>query len=147
MGSPMLNETLDICMRVGQHTLATWSSAQKVVSLSSAESEYYSKVRCASEAIGLANTTRELRHEAHVRIWTDVAAARGLALRSGSGAIQHLETKYFRLQQKEENQKIRSTVNPADLMTKNLDRKSLVMLCDLLNIKITSAVDQVRLRS
>ena len=30
------------CVRVGQHTLATWSSTQKVVSLSSAESVYYS---------------------------------------------------------------------------------------------------------
>ena len=40
--------------------------SQKVVSLSSAESEYYSMVRCASEAIGLAKTIRELGHEAHV---------------------------------------------------------------------------------
>ena len=49
-------------------TLATWSSTKKVVSLSSAESEYYSKVRCASEDIGLANTIRQLGHEARVRI-------------------------------------------------------------------------------
>ena len=128
------------CLRVGQHTLATWSSTQKVVSLSSAESEYYSMVRCASEAIGLATTIRELGHEALVRIWTDAAAARGLALRSGSGAIKHMETKYFWLQQKEKNQelkidKIRGTVNPADFMTKHLDGKRLVMLCELLNIK------------
>ena len=95
------------CLRTGQHALATWSSTQKVVSLSSAESEYYSTVRCASEALGLANTIRQLGHEAHVRIWTDAAAARGLALRSGSGAIKHMETKYFTLQQKEKNQEDR----------------------------------------
>ena len=110
------------------------------MSLSGAESEYCSTVRCASEAIGLANTIRELGHEAQVRIWTDAAAARGLALRSGSGAIKHMETKYFWLQQKEKNQelrieKIRGTVNPADSMTKHLDGKRLVMLCELLNIK------------
>ena len=92
--------------------MATWSSAQKVVSLSSAESEYCSVVRCANEAIGLANTVRE-----------HAAAARSLALRSGSGAIKHMEKKFFGLQQKEKNQelriqKIRGTVNPADLMTK-----------------------------
>ena len=74
-------------------------------------------VRCASEAIGLANTIRELGHEAQVRICTDAAAARGLALRSRSGAIKHMDTKYFWLQQKEKNQelrieKIRGTVNP-----------------------------------
>ena len=128
------------CLRVGQHTLATWSSTQKVVSLSSAESEYYSMVRCASEAIGLANTIRELGHEAHVRIWTDAAAARGPALRIGSGAIKHMETKCFWLKQKEKNQelrieKIRGTVSPADLMTRHLDEKCLVTMCELFNIK------------
>ena len=35
------------CLRVGQHTLATWSSTEEMVSLSSAESEHYSIVRCA----------------------------------------------------------------------------------------------------
>ena len=128
------------CLRFGQHTLATLSSTQNVVSQSSAESEYHGMVRCASEAIGLANTIRELGHEAQVRIWTDAAAARGLALRSGSGAIKHLETKYFWAAAERENQelrieKIRGTVNPADLMTKHLCGKRLLMLCELLNIK------------
>ena len=72
----------------------------EVVALSSAESEYHSMVRCAREAIGLANTIRELRHEVHERIWTGALGARGMALRSGSGAIKHMETKYFWLQQK-----------------------------------------------
>ena len=97
-------------------------------------------VRCASEAIGSANTARELEHEGRVRIWTDAAAARGPDLRSGSGAIKHMETKYFWPQQKEKNQELRiekipGTVDPADLMTKHLDGKRLMMLCDLLNIK------------
>ena len=47
-------------LRIGRHTLVTWSSTQKVATLSSAESEHYSMVRCASEVIGLANTVREL---------------------------------------------------------------------------------------
>ena len=64
----------------------------KVVSLSSAESEQYGMVRFASEAIGLAYTLQGL---GHVRTWTGAAASRGLALRSGSGAIKHVETKYF----------------------------------------------------
>ena len=128
------------CLRVGQHTPATWSSTQKVVSLSSAESEYYSMVLCASEAIGLANTIRELGHQAQIRVWTDAAAARGLALRSGSGTIKHMETKYFWLQKKEKNQelrveKIRGTASPTDLMTKHLDGKRLVTMCKRLSIK------------
>ena len=88
------------------------------VTLSSAESEDHSMVRCASEAIGLANTIRELGHKAHVRIWSVARALRG-----GSGAI------YIWTQQK-----IRGTVNPSDL-TKHLDGQRLMMLCDLQNIK------------
>ena len=88
-------------LRMGRYTLATWSSAQKVVSLSSGEAEYYSMARCASEAIGLANTVRELGREARVRISTDAAALRGPAVRKGSGTIKHMETKNFWLQQKQ----------------------------------------------
>ena len=100
----------------------------KVVSLSSAESENYSMVRCSSEAIGLANTVRELGHEAQIRIW------------SGSGAIKQMETKFFCPQQKEKNQELRiekilDTVNPADVMTKHLDEHRLVTLFELFNIK------------
>ena len=92
------------CLRVGQHIVVTRSSTRKVVSLSSGESEYYNVVRCVREIIGLASTIRELGHEAHVRVWTGAAAARVRAA-----------TKYFWLQQKEENkelriEKIRSTV-------------------------------------
>ena len=96
--------------------------------------------RCASEAIGLANKAREMGHEAHVRIWTDAAAARGLALRSRSGAIKHMETKYFLLQQKEKNQELQDREdswhsNPATWMTKHLDGSCLMMLCGFSNIK------------
>ena len=64
-------------------------------------------VRCASEAIGLAPRYESWDTRPHVRISTDAAAARGLALRSGSGAIKHMEVKYFWLQQKEKNQELK----------------------------------------
>ena len=77
------------------------------MSLSSAESEYYSMVRCASEAIGLANTMR------------------GSGTRTGSPKRELRNQGYGNevlwLQQKEKNlelriEKIRGTVNNADLM-------------------------------
>ena len=97
-------------------------------------------VRCASEAVELADTKREMGHEAHVRIWTNAAAARGLAFQSGFGAIKHIKTKYSGLQQKEKNrelkiEKIRGTVKSANLVTKHLDGKRLTVLCDLLSIE------------
>ena len=58
------------------HTLVTRSSTQKVASPSSGEPEHCSTQRCANEAIGLANTMRELGHKAQVRMWLDAAGAR-----------------------------------------------------------------------
>ena len=90
-----------------QDTLGTWSSTQKVVSLSSAEAAYHSTVRCASEALGMAKTIRELRHKGQVRVWTDAAAAHGLALGGRSGAAGHNDTKYLWLRQKKKNEELR----------------------------------------
>ena len=87
-------------MHIGRHKLAMWSSTQRVVPPSSAESQYYSMVHCASECIGLANTIRELGHEAHVGTWIHAAAVRDQALRSG-GAMKHMEGQYFGLQETE----------------------------------------------
>ena len=58
-----------------------------------------------------------------MRVWTDAAAsARGVAYPSGSGAIKHMGTTYYRPQQKDKNkdlriEKIRGGINPADLVT------------------------------
>ena len=76
------------------------------------------------------------------------AAARGLALRSANGAVKHMEIKFFWLQHNEKTQelraeKIRCTINPVDLMTKHLDRKRLVIWCDLLNFRR----DRIQLRN
>ena len=121
------------CLRVCQHTLATLSSTQKVVSPSSTESEYCSMVRCTSEA-GWSTLYES---------WdTRPTFEFGQLLQQHVGwlAMKHMEKTYFWLQQKEKNQefgidKICVAVNPADLMTKHLDGKRLVMMCDLLNIK------------
>ena len=67
------------------------------------------------------------------------AAARGLAIRSGSGAIKPHGDKVLQAAAEREEpgapRRIRGTVNPADLMTKNLDGKRLVMLCDLVDVQ------------
>ena len=77
-----------------------------MVAVSSAESEHI-MARCAGEAIGVANTIREVGHEAHVRIWTDAAAARELALRSGNASIKQRETNYFWLPATENTQELK----------------------------------------
>ena len=123
-------------LRLGGHTLRAWSSSQKVVALSSCESEYYSLVRCAGEAIGLREALREMQWDYSIRFWTDASAARGLALRTGGGQIKHMQARYYWLQECIKAgiltvEKIRGAVNPADLMTKHLDGTTMRVMCGL----------------
>ena len=109
-------------LRVGQHTLATWSWTQKVLSLSSAESEFYSMLRCASEAVGLANIVRELGHKAHVRIWTGAAAARWLAPPQRDWRHQtHGDKSTVGCQQKREEPGAQDREDPWHLQSRRLD--------------------------
>jgi hypothetical protein len=108
-----------------------------VVALSSCESEYYSLVRCAGEAIGLREALTEMQLGCSIRLWTDASAARGLALRTGGGQIKHMQAKHYWLRECIKAgiltvEKIRGTVIPADLMTKHLDGTTMHAMCGLL---------------
>ena len=83
-------------MRLGGHTLCAWSSSQKPCSC---ESEHYSLVRCAGEAIGLRETFKEMQLAYSIRQWADATAARGLALRAGGGQIKNMQAKHYWLQE------------------------------------------------
>ncbi len=119
----------------GGHTLCAWSSSLKAVALSSCESEYYSLVRCVDEATDLDEMLEEMQSNHSIRRW-----ARGLALRAGGGQIKHMQAKYYWLQECIKAgiltvEKIRGTVNPADLMTKHLDGTTMRAMCGLLDLK------------
>ena len=77
----------------------------------------------------MANTIREFGHEAHVRLRTDAAAPSGFALRSGSGAIEHVEARYFWLQQKEMNKEFKLE-DPRYSQFRRLDETSGWKTCD-----------------
>jgi hypothetical protein len=68
--------------------------------MSSCESEHYSLVRCAGEAIGLRETLEEMQLHYSIRLWTDASAAHGLALRTGGGQIKHMQAKCYWLQER-----------------------------------------------
>ena len=73
------------------------------MSLSSAELEYYGMARCASEAIGLTNTVR------------------GLALRSGSGAIKDMDKKILLASAEREEPGAQDRENPWHSQSRRLN--------------------------
>ena len=63
-------------------------------------------------------------------MWTDSAAAMGVVARQGVGKIRHLDTRTLWVQQAArggsiEYRKVLGTDNPADCLTKHVDRATL----------------------
>ena len=84
----------------GKHWIRHWSKLQPCVSLSSAEAEFYSMVRCVSEGMGIQGSLRDIGINATIHSLIDASAARGNAMRKGSGRIKHLEAQNLRVQEK-----------------------------------------------
>ena len=77
-------------------------------------------------------------------VLTDSSSAKAFASTRGLGRMRHLEVKDLWLQGLVENgrsklQKVRGDVNPADVMTKYLDRMSCVKLLALGGMRVVTA--------
>ena len=111
-------------VKVGQHTVLVKGASQKVVALSSAESEYYAMCRTAV----LAEFIRGILlfwfgGERKTRMKVDSSSAKSMAERKGVGQSRHIQAMYLWLQEKVaakelEIDKIKGEVNDSDLTTK-----------------------------
>ena len=104
-----------------------WSTTQSSVALSSAEAELTGICKGAAQGLGLQSLAKDLGLDWVVRVSTDAAAAVGICRRRGLGKIRHLATADLwiqdRLQKKDfELHRIPGVSNPADILTKHVDR-------------------------
>ena len=89
----------------GSHTIETWSVNQQVVSLSSAESEFYAIGSGCARGLTIKHVLLEILHtttpdaEIGMTVCTDSDAARGMIHRVGCGRVRHLQTRYLWHQQ------------------------------------------------
>ena len=107
----------------GSHLLKSWSSTQPLVSLSSAEAEYYGVVKAAATGLGYQALLQDLGVALPLRVWTDSSATIGICGRQGLGRVRHLATQTLWIQQRVrdgsfELWKVKGVENPADLFTK-----------------------------
>ena len=106
-----------------------------MVALSSSEAEFYALGRLVAGLLFLKWLGAELGTELRGKARSDSSAARGMAGRTGSGAVKHLETRWLWLQERVramqvEVEKVRGVVNPADLGTKILSGEKILELCN-----------------
>ena len=132
--------TSGACFFHGDHLIKAYSKTQANIALSSAEAEYYSMVKAASEGLGLKAMTMDYNKPLSPWMFVDATAAIGVAQRVGLGKLRHLETQSLWLQEAVRDKrvglsKVHGPVNPADLMTKHVDHGTQVRLLALMGVE------------
>ena len=74
------------------------TSTQQVVSLSTAESEFYGIVRGAASGIQLREAFMQFGFSVRLRVLSHSSAARAATARTGIGRVQHVEARYLWVQ-------------------------------------------------
>ena len=122
--------TTGVCVMHGKHLLRSFSKTQANIALSSAEAELYAMVLAASEGLGAKAMCLDYGCSAGVVLNVDASAAIGVAQRKGLGKLRHLNTQALWIQdavreRRIELKKVSGTENPADLVTKHLDKRTM----------------------
>ena len=112
---------------LGTHIVKHWSSTQATVALSSAEAELSGICRGASQGIGLRELCHDLGLEVRLRVHSDATGAIGMCRRRGLGKVRHLAVADLWIQDKVKAKdfdlvKVNGQENPADILTKPVDR-------------------------
>ena len=120
-----MKSSSDGTIRLGNHTLKTWSKTQSVVALSSAESELYGVVKATAEAPGTQSLLRDLGMKCRTIIKGYASAVLDIVGRRDLGKVRYIDTSHLWIQQtaagnRAKFQKVEDLVNPADLITKAL---------------------------
>ena len=132
---------------IGRHAIKTWARTQETVAISTAEAELTAMVKTACEAVGIKAMLKDLGKEVTVEVAVDASAAIAVANRTGLGKLRHVNVAYLWIQQKEARKemvirKIPGTENPADMMTKIVEPKTMAVLAKKLNVKFEKSDTQ-----
>ena len=117
-------------LMLGQHLIKFSSTTQGVLSLSSAEAEWFAMVKSSCIAIGAQSACKDFDVSVGINLNTDSSAAKEIGSRRGVGKVRHLDVNTLWLQQKISARliklfKVDTKENPADLGTKHLDPASI----------------------
>ena len=123
---------------LGAHTIKTWSTTQKSITLSSAEAELVAAVKMAAELIGVTQLMGDWGLKLRGRVHVDSAAAIGVVGRKGNGKLRHVRVGSLWIQERVERgelemQKVWGEWNPADLLTKGIARVNVERFVSLAN--------------
>ena len=123
----------------GSNLLTHWSTTQQTIALSSGEAELKGILKGAAEGLGLQSVGMDLNTELSVHLYSDASAAIGMVNRKGLGRVRHVEVGELRIQDivKQKRMtisKVAGEENPADILTKHVDRGKIREHCNRLRM-------------
>ena len=115
---------------MGNHCVKSWSATQPVITLSSGEAELIGLTKGISYALGIKSLCADLGFQVQVEVKADATAAIGMASRRSTGKVRHLDVSHLWIQERIRNgdvlvTKVAGADNPADAMTKYVNRSTL----------------------
>ena len=118
--------------------VSSWARTQKAIATSSGESELYA-MSAGAAALGLRELLTDIGLPATIRLRCDSTAAMGAATRQGLGRMKHVQVRDLALQQwiadgRLTLQKVASSANAADLLTKHVSQNVLQSLVPKLGL-------------
>ena len=138
----------------GKHLLRSTATTQGVLALSSGESEFYAVVKTSSIGSGSVHMVRDMgvKMDTPLEIYMDATAGIGIASRRGVGRIRHIHTPALWLQRTIHEgrvvlNKVKGTVNPADIGTKYVDSKTILQAWKQMGFVLLEGRSDLALRS
>ena len=124
---------------VAGHLMKTWSNTQPTIALSSGEAELPSIVKGATHSLGFQSVANDLGFRLHTNLWADATAAIGICRRRGLGKVRHLSCADLWIQKRLRTgdmtlPKIASTINPAECLTRFVDKQTLQKTIPLMGL-------------
>ena len=128
---------------LGDCCVKHWSKTQTTIALSSGEAELSGIAAGTAQALGIQSLMSDMGWIVKVVIHSDATAAIGIARRKGLGKIRHLDVSDLWIQDMIRSKrvdlvKVLGTENMADVLTKYVDRASMLRALDKMGlIKMT----------
>ena len=127
------------CVMIGGCLVKHWSKTQSTISLSSGEAELHGIAQGCAQGLGMQSLLKDLGWHLDLKVHSDATAAIGIARRKGLGKIRHLDCTDLWIQDQVragriQIQKVLGADNPADVLTKYVEKKALDMALPKMNL-------------
>ena len=129
------------CSVGGKHTVKVRAKTQSLIAQSSGGAELYGTVRGSCEGPGLQSLYHDFGASANIKAHLDANAGKGIVEGQGLCKVLHVDVQHLWLLQQQGRRilpltKVFGTLNPADMMTKNLAINDIMKYMGLLNVEM-----------